>query len=139
MRRRDFIKGISVWTAWPLAAHAQPHTRRREFVTLIGGVVTALPINLRAAQASGLAHISFISGLDQSAAGDFLHALRDGLAARGYTEPSTLKMEERFADYKPDRIPPLIEELEQLRVDIIVTHAVATLPVATSQTSGLID
>ena len=58
--------------------------RRREFVTLIGGVVTALPINLRGAQASGPAHIGFISGLDQSAAGDFLHALRDGLAARGY-------------------------------------------------------
>jgi putative tryptophan/tyrosine transport system substrate-binding protein len=107
--------------------------RRREFITLIGGVVTALPINLRAAQASGSAHIGFISGLDQSAAGDFLHALRDGLAARGYTEPSTLKMEERFADYKPDRIPFLIQELEQLRVDIIVTHAAATLPVAMSQ------
>jgi putative ABC transport system substrate-binding protein len=42
-------------------------------------------------------------------------------------------MEERFADYKPDRIPSLVQELEQQRVDIIVTHAAATVPVATGQ------
>ena len=107
--------------------------QRREFITILGGFVATLPINLRAAQASGLAHIGFISGLDQSAARDFLNALRDGLAALGYTEPGTLKLEERFADYKPDRIPSLVQELEQLRVDIIVTHAAATLPVAMGQ------
>jgi putative tryptophan/tyrosine transport system substrate-binding protein len=107
--------------------------RRREFIRFFGGAATVLPINLRAARALGTAHIGFISGLDPSAAGDFLNALRDGLAARGYTEPSTLKMETRFADYRPDRIPALVQELEQLRVDIIVTHAAATLPVVTGQ------
>jgi putative tryptophan/tyrosine transport system substrate-binding protein len=107
--------------------------RRREFIAVLGGAATALPINLRAAQAPRSAQIGFISGLDKSAATDFLNALRDGLAARGYTEPGTLKIEERFADYKPDRIPSLVQELEQERVDIIVTHAAATLPVATGQ------
>jgi putative tryptophan/tyrosine transport system substrate-binding protein len=108
--------------------------RRRDFITLLGGSVTGVPIKLLcAAQASGSAHIGFISGLDKSAATDFLNALRDGLAARGYTEPGTLKIEEQFADYKPDRIPSLVQELEQQRVDIIVTHAAATLPVATGQ------
>src|SRR5215467_7807176 len=105
--------------------------KRREFIAFVCGAATAWPINLRAAQ--GAAHIGFISGLDRSAATDFLNALRDGLAARGYTEPGTLKIEERFADYKPDRIPSLVTELEQQRVDIIVTHAAATLPVATGQ------
>jgi putative ABC transport system substrate-binding protein len=42
-------------------------------------------------------------------------------------------MEERFANYKPDQIPSLVQELEQQHVDIIVTHAAATLPVATGQ------
>ena len=107
--------------------------RRREFITLVCGVVTALPNSLRAAQVPGSAHVGFVSGLDQSAAADFLNALRDGLAARGYTEPGTLKIEERFADYKSDRIPSLVQELEQQRVEIIVTHAAATLPVATGQ------
>lgn len=59
--------------------------------------------------------------------------MRDGLAAHGYTEPGTLKIEERFADYKFDRIPSLVQELEQQRVAVIVTHAAATLPVATGQ------
>jgi hypothetical protein len=69
------------------------HTRRREFIKLLGGgAMTGLPINFRTAQAVGPAHIGFITGLDESAAADFLNALRDGLAARGYTEPSTLKI-----------------------------------------------
>jgi putative tryptophan/tyrosine transport system substrate-binding protein len=107
--------------------------RRREFVGFVCGAVTASPTNLRAAQAPESAHIGFISGLDKSAAADFLNALRGGLAAHGYTEPVTLKIEERFADYKPDRIPSLVDELEQQRVAIIVTHAAATLPVVTGQ------
>jgi putative ABC transport system substrate-binding protein len=128
----DQMMRARLWTtfAWSFAGAAM---RRREFIALIGGAVTALPINLRAAQAPGSAHIGFISGLDQSAAADFLNALRAGLAVQGYTEPATLKVEERFADYKPDRIPSLVQELEQQRVDIIVTHAAATLPVATGR------
>src|SRR5215472_3675067 len=107
--------------------------KRRDFIAFVCGAVTVWPINLRAAQGAASAHIGFISGLDRSAATDFLNALRDGLAARGYAEPGTLKIEERFADYKPDRIPSLVAELEQQRVEIIVTHAAATLPVATGQ------
>jgi putative ABC transport system substrate-binding protein len=107
--------------------------KRREFISFVCGAVIVLPINLRATQALGPAHIGFVSGLDKSAAADFLNALRDGLAAHGYTEPGTLKIEERFADFKPDRIPSLVDELEQQRVDVIVTHAAATLPVATGQ------
>jgi putative tryptophan/tyrosine transport system substrate-binding protein len=93
----------------PLNMLLSRHTRRREFIALVGGVTATLPINLCAAQGTGSAHIGFVSGLDQSAAADFINALRDGLAALGYKEPSTLKIEERFADYKPDRIPALVQ------------------------------
>jgi hypothetical protein len=55
--------------------------RRREFIRLSVGAMTALPINLPMAQALGSAHIGFVSGLDQSAAGDFLNALRCPLSA----------------------------------------------------------
>jgi hypothetical protein len=37
MRRRDFIKGISVWTAWPLAAHVQLRKQKRRVAVLMGG------------------------------------------------------------------------------------------------------
>jgi hypothetical protein len=38
MRRRDFIKAISVWTAWPLAAHSQPRAQKRRVAVLMGGL-----------------------------------------------------------------------------------------------------
>jgi hypothetical protein len=55
--------------------------RRREFIALVGGSVAGLPIHLCAAQAPRQARIGFVSSLDQSAAADFLNALRDGLHA----------------------------------------------------------
>jgi hypothetical protein len=38
MRRRDFIKGISVWTALPRAARAQPHEQKRRVAVVMGGL-----------------------------------------------------------------------------------------------------
>jgi hypothetical protein len=43
MRRRDFIKGISVWTAWPLAARAQPREQKRRVAVLMGGLFSNDP------------------------------------------------------------------------------------------------
>src|ERR1700730_14470617 len=104
--------------------------QRREFIILLGGA--ALPryrargsaVAQRAPQA---AHIGFISGVDAAAAADFLAALRDGLSTHGYVEPSTLKVEQLFANYNLDTIPALLEQLERQRVNVIVTHAAARL------------
>jgi len=41
MRRRDFIKGISVWTAWPLPAGAQPRQQKRRVAVLMGGLFSS--------------------------------------------------------------------------------------------------
>src|ERR1700730_1176995 len=106
--------------------------QRREFIILLGGA--ALPryrargsaVAQRAPQA---AHIGFISGVDAAAAADFLAALRDGLSTDGYVEPSTLKLEQLFANFDLARIPALVEELERQRADVIVTHAAATYAV----------
>jgi putative tryptophan/tyrosine transport system substrate-binding protein len=97
--------------------------RRRELITLLGGAAAGWPFTARAV---GPAHIGFISGLSSSAAADFLDALRDGLAAHGYSEPGTLKIDPLFADNVLDRVPALVEELERRRVSVIVTHAAAT-------------
>jgi ABC-type uncharacterized transport system substrate-binding protein len=40
MRRRDFVKGISVWTALPLAAGAQPREQKRRVAVLMGGLLS---------------------------------------------------------------------------------------------------
>jgi putative ABC transport system substrate-binding protein len=107
--------------------------RRRQVLALpvsalLGGTVIACATGMRAAAAPAArpARVGFISGLDQAAAADFITALRDGLAAHGYVEPSTLKLDLLFADYAPERLPALLDELERRKVDVIVTHAGAT-------------
>ena len=98
--------------------------RRREFITLLAGAITA--IRSLAARAAGPAQVGFISGLSPGSASDFLAAFREGLAMHGYSEPGTLRMVTLFAENVPERIPALLEELERRRVDVIVTHAAAT-------------
>ncbi|MBI1774231.1 MAG: ABC transporter substrate-binding protein [Proteobacteria bacterium] len=102
--------------------------RRRDFIGLLGGAMVASSVTMRTAAAQGVdqARIGFISGGDQAAAKDFLDALRDGLAKLGYVEPQTLMSDLLFAEYAPERIPALIEELERRHVNVIVTHGAAT-------------
>ena len=106
--------------------------RRRDFITILGGATLARWM-IRPGFAQGVgpqaAHIGFISGLDAAAAAEFLTALRDGLSAYSYVEPSTLKVEQLFANYDLDRIPALLEQLEGQHVNVIVTHAAATYSV----------
>jgi len=109
--------------------------KRRDFITGIAATATQVGSGVRVSSAQGpaAANIGFISGLDQAAAADFVRALREGLAARGYVEPGNVKMELLFADYHLDRIPALVEELKRRRVDVIVTHAAATYEVVKHQ------
>jgi len=100
--------------------------RRREFMTLVGGALATWPRAARAQKGIKPAYIGFISGLDNAGAASFISAFREGLTARGYVEPGTLKIEALFADSALDRIPAFVGELERRRVDIIVTHAAAT-------------
>jgi hypothetical protein len=87
--------------------------RRREFIGVLAGATASVCYRGAPAQGSTPARVGFISGLDQAAAADFLAAVRDGLAARGYVEPRTFKMELLFADYVSSRIPKLVENLER--------------------------
>ncbi len=102
---------------------------RREFITLLGGTALTSRSGTAVAQGARPARVGFISAIDQAADSDFTHSLREGLAALGYAEPATLKLDLLFADYSRERIPALLEELERRRVDVIVTHAGATFDV----------
>ena len=74
--------------------------RRREFMTLVGGALATWPRAARAQKGIKPAYIGFISGLDNAGAASFISAFREGLTARGYVEPGTLKIEALFADWK---------------------------------------
>jgi putative tryptophan/tyrosine transport system substrate-binding protein len=95
------------------------HTRRREFITLVGGAV-AWPETARAQQPERLARIGY---LGQFAAQGENDVFRAGLSDRGYVEGKNLHIEFRFMEGDEDRLPGLAAELVGLNVDVIVTLA----------------
>lgn len=93
MRRRDFIKGITVSTAWPLVARAQQPEK-----PVIGFLGTASA-----------------NGYDA-----FLASFRDGLKAAGFVEGRDATIEYRWAEGHVDRLPALAADLVSCRVAVIV-------------------
>ena len=62
---------------------------------------------------------------DPSNPGPYVEAFRQGLRDLGYIEGKNILVEYRYAEGKLDRIPSLVAELVQLKVDVLV---VPTLP-----------
>jgi putative ABC transport system substrate-binding protein len=92
--------------------------RRRQFITLIGGVA-AWPVSALAQSGRKLALIGYLAGSPLSSttnAGVFLQGLRD----LGYVEGRDLQITYRSSDGYQDRLPALAEELVRLKPDVIV-------------------
>jgi ABC-type uncharacterized transport system substrate-binding protein len=91
--------------------------RRREFITLLGGVTAAWPLAARAQQA-GVALVGLLSGgqLDDR----LIEAVRQGLKEAGYLEGHNIAIKYRSADGRFDRLPALAAELVADRVALIV-------------------
>jgi putative tryptophan/tyrosine transport system substrate-binding protein len=110
--------------------------RRREFIAALGGAAMAWPLAARAQQ-SKVARIGFL-GLDSvSSHAARLAALRAGLRDRGWLEGTNLLIEYRWAEGDYKRLRGLADELVQLKVDVLVTHASAGALAAKSATSTI--
>lgn len=104
--------------------------RRREFITLLGGVAAATwPLAVRAQQPMPV--IGFLSGRSQQDSAKVLAAWREGIEETGYVEGRNFAVEYRWAEGRYDRIPAFVSDLIKLRVDMIVAAGgdVAALPV----------
>ena len=89
--------------------------RRREFITLVGGLV-AWPVAARAQQRPP----QLVGILSQDLQPGLLETFRDELRKLGYVEGQNINIELRDAAGRNERLPALAEELLRLKVNVIV-------------------
>ena len=98
--------------------------RRREFIKLLGGTVTAWPLAARAQQAGKLPTIGFL-GSDASAWGPYTAAFVQRLRELGWIEDRTIAIQYRWSEGRAARNVEIAAEFVRLKVDVIVTNAFA--------------
>jgi len=114
VRRRDFIKALSAWTAaWPLWAHAQD-TARLPHV----GVLLASEENDRDLQQR-------------------LTGFRQGLARLGWTDGRNIRVEYRFGAGNPEWFQPLAKELVAKKPDVILAQTPAMVAAVQRESSSI--
>jgi len=79
--------------------------RRRDFITLLGGAVTALPLAAVAQQRMPL--VGFLNSASPDTYRFNADSFREGLTKGGFVEGINLRIEERWARSDYDALPAL--------------------------------
>ena len=97
--------------------------RRREFITIFGGVV-AWPLSARAQQSGKPPTIGFM-GVDTTSWGPWTAAFVERLRELGWIDGRTIAIEYRWAEGRLERTTEIAAEFVRLKVDAIVTYGTA--------------
>jgi putative tryptophan/tyrosine transport system substrate-binding protein len=105
---------------------------------IIGFALSALllaahSVAVDAQEPKKIPRIGFVAGTAGPSVGAFQRGLRD----LGYIEGKTILIEYRYTERKEDRIPGLVDELLQLKVDVLVSLQVPALLAAKQATKTI--
>jgi putative ABC transport system substrate-binding protein len=100
------------------------HTKRREFIRLLGGAVAACSIAwplAGRAQQSEMPLVGFLNSASADTWGHLAQAFRDGMREVSYVEGRNVAIEYHWAEGQIDRLPARAADLVRRRVAVIVT------------------
>src|SRR5471030_1258574 len=112
--------------------------QRREFITLLGGTVTAWPLTARAQQPPRLPTVGLLVPGTPESHGKWVSAFVRRLSDLGWVEGRTVAIEYRWAEGRNERFGEIAAEFARLKVDVIVTsggagvaakQATSTIPI----------
>jgi putative tryptophan/tyrosine transport system substrate-binding protein len=93
--------------------------KRRQFISLLGGVATAWPFVSRAQQRA-MSIIGFVSSRSSGESAVQVAAFREGLSEKGFVEGNNLAIAFRWAEGHYDRLSALSSELVHQGVAVLV-------------------
>jgi putative ABC transport system substrate-binding protein len=97
--------------------------RRREFIALLGGATAASvlePIAAGAQSPPKIPRVGYIAGSNANSTEHMVGAFRQRLRELGYVEGQTIALEVRWAEGRMERIPELVAELVDLKMDVLM-------------------
>jgi putative ABC transport system substrate-binding protein len=110
---------------------------RRAFITLMGASMLAAPLAVEAQQAGTVHQVGFVSLGARPTRQGILRKLLDAMRELNYVESQNLVVRLAVAEGKPERLPGLVAELVQAKVDVIVTTSTQETLAAKQATSTI--
>jgi len=95
--------------------------RRREFITLFGGAVTAWPLSARAQQPVKLPTIGYLGSTSREVEAQRIVAFVQRLRELGWIDGKTVAIEYRWSEGHDERNAEIAAEFVRLKVDVILT------------------
>jgi putative tryptophan/tyrosine transport system substrate-binding protein len=112
-------------------------SKKKCFGFALSALLFVLSLSAEAQQAKKIPRIGYVSGRGDSIPGPSADALRQGLRDLGYIEGKNILIEYRYTEGMPDRIPSLVAELVQLKVDVLISPLLPAIRAAKQATSTI--
>jgi len=95
--------------------------RRRDFISLVGGAMAALPCSASAQQAGKVPRVGYLwHAANAEEEGPYYKALLEGFTRLGYVPGRNVILEHRFPNENPDFFKSMAAELVSLNCDVLM-------------------